>query len=163
VDVDPNAGCPKAGVDFVPKPVCPKPEAGFGTSCCEFSGEGESGLAWFQLEKAPNPGLMVDEPKAGVVGVTDGWFTEEPNNPLWPFPCAGFEAPAPPNDRPPKPPPPESIPIETSLIISEDFRSPCVSTKVGLLFAKAPESPPGVPFEPNAGWPKDAGFRNDDD
>lgn len=28
--VDPNAGCPKAGVVLAPKPVCPKPVAGFG-------------------------------------------------------------------------------------------------------------------------------------
>lgn len=27
--VDPNAGCPKAGVAFAPKPVCPNPVAGF--------------------------------------------------------------------------------------------------------------------------------------
>ena len=33
VDVDPNAGCPKAGAGFVPKLVCPNPEAGFGSSC----------------------------------------------------------------------------------------------------------------------------------
>lgn len=28
--VDPNAGCPNAGVVFAPKPVCPNPVAGFG-------------------------------------------------------------------------------------------------------------------------------------
>lgn len=43
VDVDPNAGCPKAGVAFVPKPVCPNPDAGFGVSFCAL-GEGLSGL-----------------------------------------------------------------------------------------------------------------------
>ena len=41
--------------------------------------------------------------------------------------------------------------------------------KVVLLFAKAPKPPPEAPFEPkadawpNAGWPKDGGFRNDGD
>lgn len=78
------------------------------------------------------------------------------------------ESPSFPKDRLPKPPPPESIPIETSLIISEDFNPPCVSPKVELAFAKAPKPPPEDPFEPNAdvwpnaGWPKDGGFRNDD-
>ena len=43
VDDDPNAGSPKAGV-FVPKPVCPNPEAGFGASSCE-SDEGVSSSA----------------------------------------------------------------------------------------------------------------------
>lgn len=45
VDVDPNAGCPKVGAAFVPKPVCPNTEAGFGASFCAFDGEGVSGLA----------------------------------------------------------------------------------------------------------------------
>jgi len=44
VDVDPNAGCPKAGVVFVPKLVCPNPRAGLGSSFCE-SGEDVSSLA----------------------------------------------------------------------------------------------------------------------
>jgi hypothetical protein len=79
VDVDPNAGCPKVGVDLVPKPVWPNPEAGFGASCCGFDDEGVSSLAWFQFEKAPDPGLIVEEPKADVVGVEDGWVTVAPN------------------------------------------------------------------------------------
>lgn len=121
LDVDPNAGCPKAGVDFGPKPVCPNPEAELGASSCEVDDEDVSGLAWFQLENAPKPGLTVEELKAGV---EEGWITGIPNKPPWSFPCAGFESPSPPKDRPPKPPSPESIPIETSLIISEDFESP---------------------------------------
>ena len=84
VDVDPNAGCPKAGVVFVPKPVCPNPEAGFGASFCE-SDEGVSILAWFQFENAPNPVPMIEEPKADVVGVEEGWVMAVPNKPSWPF------------------------------------------------------------------------------
>jgi len=84
VDVDPNAGCPKAGVIFVPKPVCPNAEAGFRASFCE-SGEGVSSLAWFQFENAPNPVLMIEEPKADVVGVEEGWVIVVSNKPPWPF------------------------------------------------------------------------------
>lgn len=45
VGVDPNPGCPKVGVDFIPRPVCPNPGAGFGLSCCGFDGDDVSGLA----------------------------------------------------------------------------------------------------------------------
>lgn len=67
-DVEPNPGCPKAGVDFVPKLVCPNSEAGLGASFCVFDGERASSWAWFQLENAPKPELMVEEPKVGVEG-----------------------------------------------------------------------------------------------
>lgn len=71
---------------MVPKPVCPNPEAGFGASCCGLGVEGASSLTWFQFENAPNPGLMVEEPKVDVVGVEEGWVTEAPNEPPRPFP-----------------------------------------------------------------------------
>lgn len=83
VDVDPNAGCPKAGVDFVPKPVCTDPEAGFREPFCVSDGEDVSSLAWFQLENAPKPGLTVEEPKADV---EEGWVAVTPNKPPWSFP-----------------------------------------------------------------------------
>lgn len=42
-------------------------------------------MAWFQFENAPNPVLTTEEPKAGVVGVEDGWVAVVPNKPPWPF------------------------------------------------------------------------------
>jgi hypothetical protein len=180
VDVNPNAGCPKAEVGFAPKLVCPNPEAGFGSSCWAFDGEGVSSFAWFQFENAPKPGLMVEEPKADVVGVEVGCDATTPNSPSWPFPWVALESPPLPKDRLPIPPSPESIPIDTSLIISEGFRPPWVSPKdesgpcngepkLVLLLANALKPATEVWVEPNAGtwpnacWPKDGGFRNEGD
>lgn len=137
-------------------------------------------MAWFQFENAPKPGLMVEEPKADVVGVEVGCDATTPNNPPWPFPWATLESPPLPKDRLPIPPSPESIPIDTSLIISEGFGPPWVSPKdesgacsgepkLVLLLANAPKPAPEASFEPNADvwpnvcWPKDGGFRNEGD
>lgn len=81
---DPNAGSPKPGVVFVPNPVCPNPEAGFGVSFRE-SDEGMSSSAWFQFENALKPGLMTVEPNADVVGVEEGWVVVAPNKLPWSF------------------------------------------------------------------------------
>lgn len=93
---------------------------------------------------------MVEEPRVGV----EGWVAAVPNKLSWAFSCACFEFPSPPRDKPLKPPSVESIPIETSLIISEDFAPPVSprdgEPKVALLFAKALKPLPKVPFEPKA-------------
>lgn len=101
---------------------------------------------------------MVEELR---VGVEEGWVAAVPNELSWAFSCACFESPSPPRDKLPKPPSVESIPIETSLIISEDFGPPSVSPKdefggcdgdgepkLVLLFAKALKLLPKVPFGP---------------